>query len=88
MFETNSGIGLNDMRYRSNYGFIRTSANLFFVAKYLGASGMYGEDPVDPFGRNVLYTGKNRLLCLNVDNMCAVEERQGGISGHTMLVRM
>ena len=43
VFETNSGIGLNDMRYRSNYGFIHTSANLFLCRKYLGASGMYGE---------------------------------------------
>lgn len=31
------------MRYRSNYGFIHTSANLFLCRKYLGASGMYGE---------------------------------------------
>ena len=43
VFETNSGIGLNDMRYRSNYGFIHTSANLFLCRKYLGASGIYGE---------------------------------------------
>ena len=43
VFETNSGIGLNDMRYRSNYGFIHTSSNLFLCRKYLGASGIYGE---------------------------------------------
>lgn len=42
VFETNSGIGLNDMRYRSNYGFIHTSGNSFLCRKYLG-SGMYGE---------------------------------------------
>lgn len=43
VFEINEGIGLNDMRYRSNYGFIHTSGNLFLCRKYLG-SGLYGEN--------------------------------------------
>ena len=43
VFEINEGIGLNDMRYHSNYGFIHTSSSLFLCRKYLG-SGLYGEN--------------------------------------------
>ncbi|MCB6973577.1 MULTISPECIES: RagB/SusD family nutrient uptake outer membrane protein [Butyricimonas] len=42
LFEINEGIGLNDMRYRSGYGFNHTASNLLMCRKYLG-EGLYGE---------------------------------------------
>ena len=86
VFEPNSGIGLNDMRYRSNYGFIHTSANLFLCRKYLGASGMYGEKiPLIRLAEMYYILAESVALSECGQYINAVKNARS-ISGHTTLL--